>query len=141
MAVVTFCGALVEAMRTRMSLSEAIRSLLLFLITGLRRFSDASGKWPGKPGHHHQGSSKCLGEAVPRALALGSGSVGQLAAIANGVEKVDLLATQQRHQAVLEGANLSDRERVEISVSTGPDHGDLLFHLQRRELRLLQKLG
>ena len=44
-------------------------------------------------------------------------------------------------QAVLEGAHAVDRERIEIAVDAGVDHDDLLLHLQRRELRLLQELG
>ena len=34
-----------------------------------------------------------------------------------------------------------DRKRIEIAVDARVDHADLLLHLQRRELRLLQKLG
>src|SRR6185437_4584502 len=52
-----------------------------------------------------------------------------------------MLATQQRQQTVLESLDLVERQRIEIAVGAGPDHADLLFHLQRRELRLLQKLG
>jgi len=67
--------------------------------------------------------------------------VGEIAAITDAVEDLDVLAAQQRQQAVLEGADLAERQRVEIAVGAGPDHADLLFHLQRRELRLLQEFG
>jgi hypothetical protein len=46
-----------------------------------------------------------------------------------------------RKQPMLELADLSDRELVEIAIHAGEDHSDLLFRLQRRELRLLQELG
>src|SRR5215213_3836468 len=52
-----------------------------------------------------------------------------------------MLAAHQGQQAVLEGAHPVHRQRVEIAVHAGIDHHDLLFHLQRRELRLLQELG
>ena len=42
---------------------------------------------------------------------------------------------------VLEGAHAVDRDRIEIAVHAGVDHAGLLFHLERRELRLLQQLG
>ena len=44
-------------------------------------------------------------------------------------------------QPVLERAHAIHRNRIEIAVDAGVDHDDLLFHLQRRELRLLQQLG
>ena len=50
-------------------------------------------------------------------------------------------ATQQAEQAVFIGTNAVDRNRIEIAVHASIDHAALLFHLQRRELRLLQKLG
>ncbi len=52
-----------------------------------------------------------------------------------------MLAAHQRQQTVLERAHAIDRDAVEITVHAGVNHGDLLFHLQRRELRLLQKFG
>ena len=39
------------------------------------------------------------------------------------------------------GAHLVERQLVEIAVDAGVDDADLLLHLERRELRLLQKLG
>src|SRR6201998_1974882 len=85
--------------------------------------------------------SKSLGETSDPRLKFGGGIVAEIAAVADGIEDVDVLATQQRQQAVLEAAHLGDRKRVEIAVDAGVDHHDLLFHLQRRELRLLQKFG
>src|SRR6266853_3202183 len=85
--------------------------------------------------------SKRLGVTLDRRLQLGGNLVTEVADIADGVEDVDVLAAQQRQQAVLEGANFGDRNGVEITVGACPDHADLLFHLQRRELRLLQKFG
>src|SRR5882724_622421 len=85
--------------------------------------------------------SKRLDVTLDHALQLGGGVVAEIATVADGVENVDVLAAQQRQQAILEGAHLVERKRVEIAVGAGPDHHDLLFHLQRGELRLLQQLG
>src|SRR6185503_6495817 len=93
------------------------------------------------PGLNGKSSSKRLGEAFDCALQLAGEIVGEIAAVTNAVEDLDVLAAQQRQQAVFEGANLVERERIEIAVGAGPDHADLLFHLQRRELRLLQEFG
>src|SRR5229473_6210779 len=144
MALVIFCVALVEAMRTRMSLSDAI-------LSSPRRSDLRSDRKPlfrharPRAGSRRQikqtSLSKRLGVTLDRALELGGGVVREIAAVADGVEDVDVLAAQQRQQAVLEGAHLGDRKRVEIAVGAGPDHADLLFHLQRRELRLLQEFG
>src|SRR5260370_452627 len=68
-------------------------------------------------------------------------AVVEVAGIAYGIEDIDLLAAQQRQQAILELTHLGNWKRIEIAVGAGPDHHDLLFHLQRRELRLLQELG
>src|SRR6187549_2307881 len=160
MALVIFCVALVEAMRTRMSFSEAILSSPrrsdprsdrkpLFRharpCAGHRRleFIPRSETWMAgsKPGHNSIYLSKRLGVTLDHGLQLGGGVVAEVAAVADGVEDVDVLAAQQRQQTVLEGANLADRNAVEIAVDAGIDHHDLLFHLQRRELRLLQQFG
>src|SRR5437879_2136503 len=155
-------------MRTRMSLSEAILSSprrpdrhdptaslssirpgiapgidVLILIHAQRR------GWPGylvrRRASHFcpamTASSKRLGESLDHRLQLGGGIVAEIAAIADRVQNFDVLAAQQRQQAVFEPAHLADRERIEIAIGTGPDHADLLFHLQRRELRLLQEFG
>src|SRR6202521_4014657 len=86
-------------------------------------------------------SSKCLGVSLDHRLQPGGGFVAEIAGIADGVEDVDVLAAQQRQQAILELAHLGDRKRIEIAVDAGINRHDLLFHLQRRELRLLQQLG
>src|SRR5258708_6201698 len=86
-------------------------------------------------------SSKRLGVTFNHAFQLPGEIVGEIAAVTNAVEDLDVLAAQQRQQAVFEGTHLVERERIEIAVGTGPDHADLLFHLQRRELRLLQEFG
>src|SRR3954469_12147316 len=84
---------------------------------------------------------KRLGVTFDHALQLAGEIVGEIAAVTDAVEDLDVLATQQRQQAVFEGTNLAERKRVEIAVGAGPDHANLLFHLQRRELRLLQEFG
>src|ERR1700730_3690133 len=85
--------------------------------------------------------SKCLGVTLDRRLQLGGGVVAEIAAVADGGEDIDVLAAQHRQQTVLEVAHLGNRNAVEIAVGAGPDHAHLLFHLQRRELRLFQKFG
>src|ERR1700678_751178 len=85
--------------------------------------------------------SERLDEALDHALQLGRGIVRKIAAVTNGVEDLDVLAPQRRQQPVFERPHLVERKRVEIAVGAGPDHADLLFHLQRRELRLLEKFG
>src|SRR6201996_1204690 len=86
-------------------------------------------------------SSKRLGVTLDHRLELRRGIIAEIAAVTDGVEDVDVLAAQQRQQPVLESAHLGDRKRIEIAVDAGIDHHDLLFHLQRRELRLLEKFG
>src|SRR4051794_18330730 len=154
MALVIFCVALVEAMRTRMSLSEAILSpprrpdrhdptaSLSSIKSGHKREACLRANAPGQNVNQPNGrSSKRLGESLDHGLQLGGGIVAEIAGFADRVQNLDVLAAQQRQQAVLEAAHLVDRERVEIAVGAGPDHADLLFHLQRRELRLLQEFG
>src|ERR1700677_1409621 len=82
-----------------------------------------------------------LGVTLNHRLELGGGVVVEIAGVADGVEDVDVLAAQKRQQAVLEAAHLGNRKRIEIAVDAGIDHHDLLFHLQRRELRLLEQFG
>src|SRR5262245_53653107 len=93
--------------------------------------------WP----RHDGALRERLREALDHRLQLRGGVVRQIAAVADRVEDVGVLAAQKRQQAVLERAHLVERERIEITVGAGPDHANLLFHLQRRELRLLQELG
>src|SRR5205085_6372131 len=148
-ALVIFCVALVEAMRTRMSLSEAILSS--------HRRSDSliepqtclsSCPAPCSASHvslctHAKtwtaGASprtslcKRLGKPLDHALQLGRRIVAEFTAVADGVEKIDILAPQHRQQPVLEAAHLVERKRVEIAIGARPDHAHLLFHLERRE--------
>src|SRR6266540_5609158 len=86
-------------------------------------------------------SSKRLGVGVDRGLELAGGCVAQIAALADVVENVGVLVAQQHEQALLERLHPVDRDRVEVAVDAGIDHADLLFHLERRELRLLEQLG
>src|SRR5215212_9463252 len=44
-------------------------------------------------------------------------------------------------EALLEGTHAVDGQRIEIAVDAGVDDDDLLLHLERRELRLLEELG
>src|ERR1700679_3175898 len=101
MALVIFCVALVEAMRTRMSLSEAI-------LSSPRRSDPRSDREPLfrharplKAGHDGE-LSKRFDVTLDHALELGGGVVTEIAAVADGVEDVDVLAAHQRQQAVLE---------------------------------------
>src|SRR3974390_723678 len=138
MALVIFCVALVEAMRTRMSFKLAIAANL--------PSSSTPSPHPRGRGDQNRACarselSKRLGVTLDHRLQLAGGVVREIAGLADAVEDVDILAAQERQQAVLESAHLVERERVEIAVGAGPDHADLLFHLQRRELRLLEEFG
>src|SRR5262245_29862862 len=93
----------------------------------------------GKSGH--AASGEALGVAFDHRLELGGGIVREVAAVTDRVEDIGILAAPERQQPVLERANLVERKRIQIAVGAGPDHADLLFHLQRRELRLLQEFG
>src|SRR5262245_38363419 len=117
-------------MRTRMSLSEAIlsspRRSGLYGPTASHSFV-GPGAMPGRNG---KSSRKRLGVTFDDALQLAGEIVGEIAAVTNAVEDLDVLAAQQRQQAILERAHLVERKRIEIAVGAGPDHADLLFHLQ-----------
>ncbi len=52
-----------------------------------------------------------------------------------------LCSVRSEAKAFFKLADLVDSKLVEIAVNTGIDHGNLLFRLQRRELRLLQEFG
>src|SRR4051794_32826105 len=114
-------------MRTRMSLRLAI-GLDLSACRGAAR-------------HHRNRLRKCLRIRVDRSLELGSGGVVEVFAVADGVEEALVLGTHQHQQAILERAHPIDRDRVEVAVDAGINGDDLLFHLQRGELRLLEQLG
>ena len=78
---------------------------------------------------------------VDRGFELCRGGLVEVSAIADGVEDARMLRAHQPQQAVFEGAHAIDRDRVEIGVDTGKDDDDLLLHLERGKLRLLEQLG
>src|SRR5712691_11624461 len=149
MALVIFCVALVAAMRTRMSLRLAISSsasvpscpALCRASTSsfVAHVKDVDGR--DKPGHDDQQSREGLGEFVDRGLELACGGVIEVPAVADGVEDAGILAAYRYQQALLEGLHPVDRDRIEVAVDPGIDDDDLLLHLERRELRLLEQLG
>src|SRR5437588_10676502 len=115
MALVIFCVALVEAMRTRMSLSEAILSpprrpdrhdptaSLSSIKSGHKREACLRANAPGQNVNQPNGrSSKRLGESLDHGLQLGGGIIAEIAGFADRVQNLDVLAAQQRQQAVLE---------------------------------------
>src|SRR6516162_71789 len=79
--------------------------------------------------------------AFDRGLELGGGGLAEVAAGADLLENLRLLVAQQRQQTLLEGAHPRDRDRIEIAVDARIDDADLLLHLERGELRLLEQLG
>src|ERR1700712_4137688 len=98
MALVIFCVALVEAMRTRMSLSEAIlspprrpdRHDPTASLSSIR-----PGDTPGQNVNRPNGqSSKRLGESLDHRLQLGGAIVTKIAAVADRVQNFDVLAAQ-----------------------------------------------
>src|SRR5262245_19012405 len=86
-------------------------------------------------------SRKSAGVFVDDVLELAPVGVRKIAALSDAVEQARMLRPQQSQKAVLERTHAQNVERVEIPVDAGVDHADLLFHLQRRELGLLEKLG
>src|SRR6476469_4586637 len=86
-------------------------------------------------------SGERSGVAVDQTLELGRIGIRQIAALANAVEQIGVLGAQQRQESALERSHAADVHRVEISVDAGVDYANLLLHLERRKLRLLEKLG
>src|SRR5690606_1709213 len=82
-----------------------------------------------------------LRDLVESRLELGAGIVAELLFGRDGLEDFRILAAQGREHALLEVTNLVDRDRVEIAIGAGKDHRNLLFHLERAELGLLEQLG
>src|SRR5690606_33681325 len=158
--LVIFCVAFTEAMRLRSSLSEAIRGRPFqsrhpevprearprrmtapspFEARPLRGLApQGDGAFYGPMGG---ASRKRLREGFDRRLELARGLVAEIARRADGLEDVGVLRTDMREQPVLERLHAVERQRIEEAVSAGPDHDHLLFHLERRELRLLEQLG
>src|SRR4029077_5830916 len=85
--------------------------------------------------------SKRLGIAADEGLQLAGIGIRKVAALANAVEQIGMLGAQQRQQPAFEGAHAVHRHRIKIAVDARVDHADLFFHLEWRELRLLEKLG
>ena len=52
-----------------------------------------------------------------------------------------MIGAQIGQQIALIAGHVRQFDRIKITARTGIDHDNLLFHLKRRELRLLQKLG
>src|SRR5579864_4534409 len=86
-------------------------------------------------------SRERLDVALDCALELGGRRVVKVARLGDGFENIGMLVAQRAEQAVLEGAYAVDRQRIEIAVDAGIDDADLLFHTQRRELRLLEEFS
>src|SRR5262245_23322583 len=86
-------------------------------------------------------SSECLGVAVDHALELGPIGIRKVSTLADAIEEIGVLAAQQRQQPAFEWSHACGVNRIKIAVDASVDHADLLLHLQRRKLRLLEKLG
>src|SRR5215475_424005 len=94
MALVIFCVALVEAMRTRMSFSDAI--LRSPRRSDLQAIRPQASFVRARPNAGRRHLCKCLGETLDHALQLGLVVVRELARVADGVEDLGVLAAQQR---------------------------------------------
>src|SRR3989344_2035204 len=84
-------------------------------------------------------SGERFGETLDRGLELGFRVGGNLLLGANRLENVLVLRPDVAEQFFFEAAHFTDRQLVEITVHAGIDHDDLLFHLERGELTLLQE--
>src|SRR6266542_3940986 len=136
MALVIFCVALVEAMRLR-------RSFRLGMASDYRLAGALPRPLAGKGSARasNSASRERLRIGVDRALELGRGAVIEVPRGADRLEDFGVLRAHRRQQPVLERVHPRDRDRVEIAVHARVDDADLLLHLQRRELRLLEQLG
>src|ERR1700720_2625518 len=121
MALVIFCVALTEAIRLRRSFNEGIVYPLHL--------------WRGAAS-----SSEALGVGIDNRFEFCPGLVGEILRDANRIEETGVARAHEREEAVLEGPHPVNRKRIEIAIDPGIDHANLFFDLQRRELRLLQKL-
>src|SRR5687767_1702173 len=130
MALVIFCVALTEAMRLRRSFKLGIE----------RPYPLRKSGWilRERKSLRERPLRERLGVALDNVLELRFRVARQVLRSADGFEEIGVLATQEREQTILEGAHPVEGQGVEIAIHAGVDHGDLLFHLQRRELRLLQ---
>src|SRR6202050_456390 len=121
-----------EDRRRRTDGKESARSLLhlspvlLFSIVGPKQTTCAL--------------SKRFGVAFDRSLEFRGSGVVKVARVANGAEDLRVLLAQCAKKSVLKRAHPLDRQRIEGAVHAGVDEAALLFHLQWRELRLLEQL-
>src|SRR5215468_3745428 len=134
LAAATICMALVilrvaftEAMRLRMSLRE-----------GIGAFKDAAGRRLRPPLRR---LGELLGDLLYHDLQLGRRRIRQILAVADRIEDARILAAQIEQQRFLEGLDLLERHWIAIAVDARVDDADLLLHLERGELCLLQELG
>src|SRR5262245_41324506 len=86
-------------------------------------------------------SGERLGVGLDGAPELAAGGVVEIPRGADGLENVRVIGAHGGQQTLLERAHPIHRQRIEIAVDAGVDDDDLLLHLERRELRLLQELG
>src|ERR1043166_2780932 len=109
MALVIFCVALVAAMRTRMSLREAIScqspSITASLSCPALCRASTSSLRPLR---------ERLRVALDHVLELGGEIVAEVARVADAVEQVAVLRAQRAQQPVLERAHAVDRDRIEV---------------------------
>src|SRR5690606_37354131 len=80
-------------------------------------------------------------DVIESSLELSTRIVAQGLLAGDGGEQRSVFATQRRQHRLLEVADLADRNAVEIAIGAGKDHRNLLFHLERGELGLLEQLG
>src|SRR5690606_32944196 len=80
-------------------------------------------------------------DVIESSLELSARIVAQGLLAGDGGEQRRIFATQRRQHRLLEITDLVDRNAIEIAVGAGKDHRNLLFHLERAELGLLQQLG
>src|SRR5262249_37124365 len=143
MALVIFCVALVAAMRLRRSLR-----LGMDLTTEDRRRRTEyqrprSNPAPSvlRPPFSVVRLRKGLRVALDGALELAGGRIVEIARRADRFEHVGVARAQRGQQPVLERPYAMHRDRIEVAVDARVDDDDLLFHLERRKLRLFEQLG
>src|SRR5215469_10845803 len=136
MALVIFWVALVAAMRTRMSLRLGISDVRCQMTDDSQTEAFCPLTSDSCPR-----SSECLCILIHGRLELAGGGIVEIPRLTDGVENVGILRAQEAEQPVLERTHAVDRDGIEVAVDAGIDDDDLLLHLERRELRLLEQLG
>src|SRR5216683_1236682 len=86
-------------------------------------------------------SREGLGVCIDRVLELGRSFIVEVARGSDRIQDVGVLRAQRSQQPLLEGVHPRNRDRIEIAVDARIDDADLLLHLERGKLRLLQQLG